>query len=78
MNANICTTHHYACTCREAHFAVMAEEIKKLQRERDQLLGLLSDVEVITKTHRNAIRQVRLVERIEAALDSDTEESCRN
>lgn len=78
MSAKTCTTHHYACTCREAHFAVMAEEIKKLHREREEMLGLLSDVEVIIKTHRSAIRQSQLVERIETALDNHSEDSCRN
>lgn len=78
MSTRTCTTHHYACSCREAAFAAMASEIKQLHREREQLLDILSDVEVVIKTYRNAVRQSQLVERIESALDNQSDDSCRN
>lgn len=45
-----------------------------LRAEREELLGILSDVEVITKTHRHALREAQLVERIERALERSDEQ----
>ncbi len=45
-----------------------------LRAEREELLGILSDVEVITKTHRHALREAQLVERIERALERSEEQ----
>ena len=37
MNPERCTTHHYACDCREDEFRRMAEENENLKREKKEL-----------------------------------------
>jgi hypothetical protein len=46
-------------------------EIARLKLDREEMLGILSDLEIITKTHLKALRDAELIQRTENALEKD-------
>lgn len=47
----------------------LRSEIARLKLEREELLAILADCEIITKTHRKMLYDADLIERIESALE---------
>ncbi len=43
MSADRCTTHHYACECREAKFAALERENAALRAALDSLRTKIAD-----------------------------------
>ena len=46
-------------------------EIARLKLDREEMLGILSDLEIITKTYLKALRDADLIQRTEGALEKD-------
>ena len=55
MNAKNCTTHHYACDCREAKFAEIARYNETLREDLDNAHNTIRGMEVQEEQERGMI-----------------------